>query len=163
MPELPELPDVPPTTEDVLRRSRLHRVPGVYVVARCAGVGDATRHLIVTRDELETTVITRPEHLADCEVLERNPDAWVLLGIDCANPFYCVGFLARLTSALAAAGIDVLACSTFTRDSLLVQEAQAERAIAALRAAGLEAAFAPDTGDGRRGPAAESRPLRPPR
>ena len=141
----PPRPSVP--IEEVLRASRLRRVPGVYAVARCRGVGASERHLMVARDELETTVVTRPEHLADCEVLESNPDDWVLLAIDCAHPFYCVGFLARLTSALAAAGIDVLACSTFTRDSLLVQEAQTERAIAALRAAGLGAAEAADNGD----------------
>lgn len=134
-----DLPPIPASTEEVLRASRLRRVPGHFVVARCRGVGDSTRHLLVTRDDLETTVITRPEHLADCEVLDENPDRWALLAIDCAHPFYCVGFLARLTAALAAAGIDLLAVSTFSRDQLLVKEEMAERAVATLLAVGLQA------------------------
>lgn len=132
-----ELPPIPASTEAVLRASRVRRVPGHFVVARCGAVGESVRHLMVSRDELETTVITRPEGLAACEVLELNPDRWTLLAIDCAHPFYCVGFLARLTAALAAAGIDVLALSSFSRDQLLVKEAEAERALAALLTAGL--------------------------
>ena len=124
--------------EEVLRASRLRRVPGAFAVARCGEVRGSERHLLVARDELETTVITRPELLADCEVLELNADRWALLAIDCASPFYCVGFLARLTATLAAENIDVLALSTFTRDSLLVPERDAERAMAALLAVGLQ-------------------------
>lgn len=91
---------------------------------------------MVTRDEKETTVVTTPEHLADVDVIEVNPDRWLLLSIDCAHPFYCVGFIAKISAALSDAGVDILVVSTFTRDWVFIKEEDADRAANVLRAAG---------------------------
>ena len=89
---------------------------------------------MISRDEKETTVVT--EHLEDLEVLEVNPDRWTLVSIDCSQPFYCVGFIARISGMISAAGLDLLVLSTFTRDWVFVKEEDAAKAAEVLRAAG---------------------------
>jgi hypothetical protein len=127
--------EVPPSTEDVIHHSTF-RFAGTYVWARAAAVRDAEQHLMIARDERETTVVTTPELLGSLDVLELNPDRWLLLSIDCAHPFYCVGFIARLSSALSDAGLDILVVSTFTRDWVFVKENEAARAADVLVSAG---------------------------
>lgn len=127
---------IPASTTDVLARSTFRRA-GVFTWARASRVGDPTRHLLVIRDERETTVVTRDEALSDLDVIATNPDRWLLLAIDCASPFYCVGFVAKISSSLTAAGLDILFTSTFSRDLVFVKESEADRAEQALLAAGL--------------------------
>ena len=99
---------------------------------------------MVTRDEKEITVVTTPDNLGDLDVIELNPDRWQLLSIDCANPFYCVGFLARVSTPMSAAGLDILVISTFTRDWVFVKEAEAATAATILVAAGFRDLREPD-------------------
>lgn len=93
---------------------------------------------MVARDELETTVVTSEENLGDVDALAINPDRWILLSIDCANPFYCVGFLAKTSAALSAAGLDILVISTFSRDCIMVKESEGEKAAAVLERVGFK-------------------------
>ena len=127
---------IPESTQQVLEHSSF-RLAGVYVYVRAGEVRHPEQHLMVTRDELETTVVTEVEHLRHVEVLERNADRWQLLAIDISNPFYCVGFLARISGVLSGAGIDILAVSTFSRDWILVKEEDGPRAAALLEGIGL--------------------------
>lgn len=89
---------------------------------------------MISRDDKETTVVT--EHLDDLDVLELNPDRWILISIDCSQPFYCVGFIAKISGMISAAGLDLLVLSTFTRDWIFVKEEEGSRAAEVLRAAG---------------------------
>ncbi len=91
---------------------------------------------MVTRDETEITVVTQEENLAGLEVLDLNADRWLLLAVDCANPFYCVGFIARISAVLSGAGFDILVVSTFSRDWVFVKEEDGPRAAELLRTAG---------------------------
>jgi hypothetical protein len=114
------------------------RFAGKYFWASAGAVRNAERHLLVARDEKETTVVT--EHLEDVDVVELNPDRWLLLSIDCANPFYCVGFIASISAPFRDAGMDILFVSTFTRDWLFVKESDAERAAEILAGVGFRRA-----------------------
>ena len=89
---------------------------------------------MISRDEKEITVVTR--HLDDVEIIEINPDSWLFISIDCAQPFYCVGFIAKLSTMLSAAGLDILVLSTFSRDWVFVKEEEGGRAAEVLRNAG---------------------------
>jgi hypothetical protein len=91
---------------------------------------------MITRDTYETTVVTKEEHLGDLEVLDLNADRWLLLAIDCASPFYCVGFIARISAVLSGAGMDILVVSTFSCDWVFVKEEDGPRAATLLRAEG---------------------------
>lgn len=83
---------------------------------------------MITRDTYEMTVVTQEEHLGDVDVLDMNADRWLLLAIDCANPFYCVGFIAKISAALSGAGMDILVVSTFSCDWVFVKESDGPRA-----------------------------------
>ena len=95
---------------------------------------------MVTRDEKEITVVTAPENLTALDVIEANADRWLLITIDCANPFYCVGFIAKIAARLSAAGIDILVVSTFSRDCVFVKESDGPRAAEVLREMGFSGA-----------------------
>ena len=82
---------------------------------------------MITRDAYETTVVTTEDLLGDVEVLDINADRWLLLAIDCANPFYCVGFIAKISAALSGAGMDILVVSTFSCDWVFVKEGDGPR------------------------------------
>jgi hypothetical protein len=127
---------IPESTEQVIADSTF-RFAGTYVFASASAVRNPEKHLMITRDEKETTVVTLPENLGDLDIIELNPDRWLLLAIDCANPFYCVGFIAKISAAISAAGIDILVVSTFTRDWLLVKEEEGERAARVLEGVGV--------------------------
>jgi hypothetical protein len=60
-----------------------------------------------------------------------------------AFDFDVVGVLARLSGALAAAGVPLLACSTFDTDYLLVHAPDRDRAADALRRAGIAVELRP--------------------
>lgn len=137
---------IPATTLAVIAASRFRVEPEPFVYVRAGTVRTPELHHMVLRDELETTVVTTEDRLDDVEVLERNPDRWVQLTIDCANPFYCVGFLAALATVFAARGVDVLLASAFTRDLVLVKEQDAAAARLALLEVGFQE-YSAATGD----------------
>ena len=126
---------IPDSTQHVIDRSTF-RLAGVYVYVRAGEVRHPEQHLLVARDELETTVVTEVELLRHVEVLERNADRWQLLAIDIAKAFYCVGFLAKISAVLGEAGLDILVVSTFSRDWILVKEEDGPRAAALLEGMG---------------------------
>jgi hypothetical protein len=127
---------IPESTEAVIRDSTFRFEDGSFVYVRARGVVAPEGHLMVVTDDRETTVVTRPERLDTLDVLETNPDRWVLCTIDCAHPFYCVGFIATISAHLCERGIDVLVVSTFSRDLVFVKESERARARDAMLAAG---------------------------
>ena len=106
---------------------------GLYVYAKVTNVHTPEKHLIVTRDSDEITVVTKTSNLADLGDYERNPDNWVLLTIKCGNPFYCEGFLAAIASAFASKGIDITLTSTYTNDYVMVQQNNIDKATSLLK------------------------------
>jgi hypothetical protein len=126
---------IPESTQQVISDSTFRRA-GTYRYASVRSVANPENHLMVTRDETEITVVTREEHLAGLDVIDVNPDRWLLLAIDCANPFYCVGFIAKISSSLSGAGLDILFISTFSRDLLFVKEEDGPRGAELLRTMG---------------------------
>lgn len=105
---------------------------GLYAYAKVSHVRSPEKHLIVTRDHDEITVVTECSNLSKLGTYKRNPDNWVLLNIKCGNPFYCKGFLAAIASVFASEEIDITLTSTYTNDYLMVQEQNKEQAISVL-------------------------------
>jgi hypothetical protein len=129
--------ELPAETIDLIARSTFRRA-GTYLYVRASAVREPQQHLMVTHDDRETTVVTTEDLLQHVDVIEVNRDRWVLFTIDCANPFYCVGFLAKISAVLSGAGIDILVVSTFSRDWVLVKESDADRAAELLRETGFQ-------------------------
>lgn len=100
-----------------------------YVYASVTSVTEPEKHLLVVRDGEEITVVTDVAHLPLPHCLKMNGEQWKLINIRCGNPFYCVGFIASITDALAAAGIDIVIISSFSNDLILVMQQDLERAV----------------------------------
>jgi len=124
---------IPESTEQVISDSTFH-FAGTFRWTSARSVRTPEKHLMISRDEKEITVVTND--LDDVDVIAINPDRWLLVSIDCSQPFYCVGFIAKLSTMLSAAGLDILVLSTFTRDWVFVKVEDGERAAEVLRKAG---------------------------
>ena len=80
---------------------------------------------MLLRDAHETTLLVEEDDWrAMRHVLRdaRSEGGWRLVTLDIELPFNVVGYLARVTEILAAAGIPVAALSAFSRDHLLIKQ-----------------------------------------
>lgn len=106
-------------------------LPAAAVVAE---LGEAFAALIA--DASEVTLVL-PDDALDAYT-GRLPGARVaddryrLITLDVALEPGLVGFMARVSAALAGAGVSILPLAAFTRDHLLVPAAQVDTAVAAL-------------------------------
>jgi len=119
--------DIDPQLQKVIDLSSFTIDEGVYVYTRVKDVINPENHLIVTRDSDEITVVTDVNNLKDLGEFERNEENWKLINIRCGNPFYCVGFLAAISSQTAMNGIDITMTSTFTNDYIMVKEDELDK------------------------------------
>jgi len=124
-------------TAELLRRTKVEVAPGTFVLAgmrhedwarllenpELSPRADALFMLL--RDAHETTLLVEEDDwramrhaLRDA----RSEGGWRLLTLDIELPFNVVGYLARVTEILAAAGIPVAALSAFSRDHLLIKQ-----------------------------------------
>lgn len=87
----------------------------------------------VTRTETETSLIVPEEQAPEGARVE---SGYAALEVEGPLDFGLTGILAGLASALADAGVSLLAISTFDTDWLLVRHERLEDAIAALESAG---------------------------
>jgi hypothetical protein len=121
----------------VLRTSRFEVLEGTYVFVKSAHLPSVANHFLVVNDGEETTVVTRVENLDGLSVVERNADELALIALNVSVPFYAVGFLASVSSALARLGINLLIVSAFSRDFVLVRRDRVGDAESALVELGL--------------------------
>ncbi len=118
-------------------------IPGRFAVCRlppdsevpawagtAGALGPRPRRLLsVTRTDRELSVVAPEEAVPDGVQAERN---WVAVRVAGVLDFSLVGVLARLTGALAGAGVPVAALSTYDTDILLVRADDARRSVEAL-------------------------------
>lgn len=122
-----------------MRKLTVYVRPGDYVVLRLPAdapappIGPTDAFLSVTRTPDELSVVCPADAAVPAEQTERG---WRLLTVRGPFEFALTGIMAALSGALAAAGVPLFAMSTFDTDHLLVQDADLDRAIAALRDAG---------------------------
>lgn len=108
--------------------------PGLFALARFPSAAptpdwvEGPGPTMVFRSADELAILAPQERVPDQAQAERDFRAWSVRGpLDFAD----VGILARLTGALADAGISIVAVSSFDTDWVLVK---ADRAAAAVRA-----------------------------
>lgn len=118
--------------KEVIASSEFALEEGVYRYYLVHSYNKPELHLQVIHNKTEITVVTLETNAHLLAIKETNPEKWNLLTIKCSKPFYCVGFLASITQALAAASIDVVVTSTFEYDLVLVQEKNCKKVVATL-------------------------------
>jgi hypothetical protein len=98
-----------------------------------AWVEEAPGFLSISRTADEVSVVCAA---ASVPSVVRHEAPFRLLQVVGPLPFDAVGIMARLSGALAGAGISILPIGTFDTDYVLVRDADVDRSLDALRAAG---------------------------
>ncbi len=94
----------------------------------------------VIQDGREITVIIEQSKVDFESVIESNR-GWKILTFDAHLPFDLVGFLAKISGALAEEGISILALSSYSTDHILVKEENLDRALKKLKNLGFRIAW----------------------
>ena len=105
---------------------------GRYIYAKVKTAPAIDDHFMVSKDQDEVTVVTKEENLGKLDLIEKNKDFYVAFELKISLPFYAVGFLAAVTSAMGDRGMNNLVISTYSKDYLLVREEYLEKATQAL-------------------------------
>ena len=122
-------------------------LPGEYAVCRLPA--DQAIPAWASAGELLSLTKTPDEFSVVCEagrVLKGVPHAagWAALKLHGPFDFALTGILAGVLNPLHTAGVGIFALSTFDTDYVLVQAAQLEQAVSALRGAGYTVQNSPD-------------------
>ena len=107
--------------QEIIKRSSFTVVDGQFVYVKVATISSISNHLMVAQDNDEITVVTREENLRELNILERNKDEYALVALNVSVPFYSVGLLATVSSAIANAGMNILIISTYSKDYIMVR------------------------------------------
>ena len=89
----------------------------------------------VIRDKNEITVVIDQFKVSESDVIEIERD-WKIITFDMLLPFGLVGFLAKVSKALADENISIFAISAYSTDHILVKEKDISKAIKKLEALG---------------------------
>jgi len=133
--------------EGLLRRTRVEVAPGAFVLAGLRHA-DWARLLespelsprpdsvyMLLRDSREVTLLVEEDDWRAMRHAARDARVeagWRLVTFDVELPWDVVGYLARVTQILAAAGLPVGALAAFSRDHLLVKQDDLPAALRAL-------------------------------
>jgi hypothetical protein len=125
-----------------MRRLVVDVRPGEYAIARLpadapvpAGLLDLPGLVSVTRTPDELSIVCPGEHAPPTDTVQ---PGWRLLTVRGPLEFTLTGIMAALSGELAAAGVGLVALSTYDTDHLLVKAADLGRAVQALRNSGHE-------------------------
>ena len=93
---------------------------------------------MVSQDKDEITVVTSEENLKDLDLAERNKEDYKLIALNVSAPFYSVGFLAAVSSAIAKKGMNILIVSTYSKDYILIKKQKLQDARQVLTSLGFQ-------------------------
>jgi len=88
-------------------------------------------------DKNETTVIINQNDYKEEDVIEIEKD-WKILTFDMVLPFGLVGFLAKISKALADNNISIFAISAYSTDHILVKEKDLEKSLKVMKELGFK-------------------------
>lgn len=112
----------------IIKESTFEIQAGRYIYAKVVNFPAPENHFMVSKDVDEITVVTKEENLNKLNLIEKNKDFYTLISLNVSIPFYSVGFLATVSSAIAKSGMNILIISTYSKDYILVREDCTEKA-----------------------------------
>lgn len=114
--------------QSIISQSTFSVEEGIYIYAQVKTAPSIDNHFLVTKDKDEITVVTKEENLSSLDLIEKNKDSYSLIALNVSIPFYSVGFLATVSSAIAKAGMNILIVSTYSKDYIMVRADKLEEA-----------------------------------
>ncbi|AGK60473.1 hypothetical protein Asulf_00446 [Archaeoglobus sulfaticallidus PM70-1] len=91
----------------------------------------------IIRDRGEITVVLRESELEKIGYAEAERD-FRLITFDLILPFDVVGFIAKISTAMADENISIFVISSYSTDSILIREKDLDRALRVLKGLGFE-------------------------
>jgi hypothetical protein len=122
---------------DIISKSSFTLLDGIFVYTKVTSIPEGN-HFMISQDSEEITVVTIQEKLAQLDLIERNKDDYRLISLNVSIPFYAVGFLAKVSDAIAGQGMNILIVSTYSKDYILVKADKIDTAIIALKKLGFK-------------------------
>ncbi len=89
----------------------------------------------IVQDKKEITAVIDQSKISDEDVIEAEK-GWKLITFDMTLPFGLVGFLARVSKALADEGVSIFVISAYSTDHILVKEKDLSKAVKKLESLG---------------------------
>lgn len=123
--------------KEIIESSTFAVMPGRYVYAKAAKVPNLSNCFMISKDKDEITAIVEESNIRKIDVIEKNKDLYKLIELKVSLPFYAVGFLAAVTNAISAEGMNNLVISTYSKDYLLVRVEHEQKAREVLLRLGL--------------------------
>ncbi len=130
---------ISPQLASVLRNSTFTVRDEKFVYAKVSKLPEPSKYYITAPDPdgSEITVIGPWEKIRDLAIVERNKEDYAWVSLNVSVPFYCVGFMAAVNTAIANAGVDLLDLSLYSKDHFLVKASEVGKAVQALALVGL--------------------------
>lgn len=111
---------------DFLRNGKVYVWKETFAVAKSRK--SLSNAFAVIRDKNEITVVIDQSKISDSDIIELER-GWKILTFDTVLPFGLMGFLARVSKALADENVSILAISAYSTDHILVKEKDLSRAV----------------------------------
>ncbi len=121
--------------DNYFRGQRAHVWKEKFAIAKAKKADENAFAVIKDRNEL--TLIINQAKADKGNIIEIEND-FRLITFDLVLPFGLVGFIAKVSGALAAERISIYAVSTFSTDHVLVKQKDIEKAVAVLQKLGFE-------------------------
>jgi len=119
--------------KNFLKNGKVYVWEGTYAMVKaerpCRGAA------AVIRDRNEITCLLEESRLRPVGLLAVDA-GWKVITFDMILPFGLIGFLARVSGALAKAGISICALSAYSTDHILVKTKDLEKALACMEQLG---------------------------
>ena len=123
--------------QKVIKESSFKQLPEDFYYLKAKSVPSGS-HFLIAKDDDEITVVTSRDKVNQVEIKGQNKNLYTFFALSPTVPFYTVGFLAAVSSAIAAGDMNILIVSTFSKDYVGVQKEHASKARKALMSLGLQ-------------------------
>lgn len=120
--------------EDFLNNGEIYVWKEKFAVAKTKQAIPEAFATIQGKNEI-TTIIQRGKLPVEA-VIDVDEDDWRIITFDMLLPMDLVGFIAKVSGAIAEEQVNILYISSYSTDHLLVQEKDLEKALAKLRKLG---------------------------
>ena len=122
--------------EDIdLKEARAHFCKQKFAIAKSNKTIEGAFSNIITHDEI--TVVIDQSKIAGINFIDIEKD-WKILTIETGTPIEVVGVFAKISHALADAGVSIMPIASFSKDHFLIKERDVDKAINALKGIGIE-------------------------
>jgi hypothetical protein len=134
-------PDRSDALKTAINSSIVRVIPGQYTIGQLQpGVAVPHGALLTFNDEIETTVVYRTDLWPPELSTKKSRGPYSVIRLVLSQPFVVVGFIAAVTKAVSAAGINQLSFATYSFDYIFVQSQDLVAALKGLQAAGFTVA-----------------------